>query len=357
MPTTGEKLKVTIFGQSHSEYIGAVIQHFPAGFAFDPAALEAFMRRRAPGGTLSTARREADAVTFVSGIKNNVTTGADICLLIANSDAHPADYSAISDAPRPSHADYTAHIKYGGFEDGSGGGAFSGRLTAPLCAAGALCLQYLETLGIKIKAHIYSIYGVKDAPFDSVNVGTTEFEALANRDFPVLDPTAAEKMKAVILAAKAEGDSVGGVIECAVTGLPAGLGGAMFEGLEGKLAACVFGIPAVKGVEFGAGFACAELKGSENNDAFVPTDAGIRTKTNNCGGLLGGISDGMPLIFRAAFKPTPSIYKEQDTVSYSTGKAVKLSILGRHDPCVVPRAVPCIEAAAAAVIMDTIAER
>ena len=261
----------------------------------------------------------------------------------------------MKDLPRPGHADFTAWVKYKGANDHRGGGHFSGRLTAPLCFAGAVCMQILERKGIHIGAHILSIKGVQDNPFDAVAVDADTLKAVTEKTFPVQNDAAGEEMQAAIAAAKENADSVGGVIECAVVGLPVGVGEPMFDGLESRLAAAIYAIPAVKGVEFGEGFGVAALFGSENNDNFTyQADGTVRTTTNHHGGSLGGISSGMPLVLRAAFKPTPSIGQTQDTISISKGENDTLAIVGRHDPCIVPRAVPCVEAAAAVALLDLI---
>lgn len=346
----GRKLKISIFGQSHAEAIGVVIDGFPAGFAVDREALRAFMARRAPGrNAFATPRTEADEVEFISGLLENVTCGAPICAVIRNTNTRSGDYRELFDQPRPSHADYPADIRYNGAQDVRGGGHFSGRLTAALCVAGGLCLQYLAKQGIAVGAHIAAIGGVKDTPFDAVKVTADDFPS---GTFPVLNESAGETMRAVIEAARGEGDSVGGIIECAAVGLPAGIGDPMFDGLENRLSAAVFGIPAVRGIEFGNGFEAAALRGSENNDCYYDDHGTVRTRTNNHGGVLGGISTGMPLLFRAAIKPTPSIAKEQQTLNRRTGQVEPLVIRGRHDPCIVPRAVPCVEAACAIVLCD-----
>ncbi|MDO5400223.1 MAG: chorismate synthase [Eubacteriales bacterium] len=347
--TYGENLKLSIFGQSHGPAVGMTLDGIPAGLPVDFAELQAFLSRRAPGqNAWSTPRKEADAPEFLSGLLDGFTCGAPIAAVIRSSNTRSGDYADLTDCPRPGHADYTAQVKYGGFQDPRGGGHFSGRLTAPLCIAGGLCKQWLRAEGVEIHAHIYAIAAVKDLPFDDLHPQTEDI----GTDFPVLDPAAGEKMRAAIAAAREQGDSVGGIVECAVTGLPAGLGEPMFGGMEGRLAQILYGIPAVKGVEFGAGFAAAAMLGSENNDDFTMADGQVRTCTNHCGGILGGISNGMPLIFRAAFKPTPSISRPQLSVSLSRGESRVLEVHGRHDPCIVPRAVPVAEAAAAIAIFD-----
>lgn len=355
----GKKVRISIFGQSHSEAIGVVMDGLPVGEEIDLEQVQAFLERRAPGrNAYSTPRKEADTARVLSGLFEGKTCGAPLCAIIENTNTRSQDYDKLKDLPRPGHADYTAWIKYAGANDHRGGGHFSGRLTAPLCFAGAVCKQILERRGIHIAAHILSIHGVQDMPFDAVSIDADTLRTVGEKAFPVLDDAAGEKMQAEIAAAKERGDSVGGIVECIVTGLPVGVGEPMFDGLESVLAAAVFAIPAVKGVEFGTGFGVAELFGSENNDDFIyDTDGRVKTKTNHHGGSLGGISSGMPLVFRAAFKPTPSIGMEQDTISISKRENDKLAVTGRHDPCIVPRAVPVAEAAAAAAILDLLCRR
>jgi len=346
----GENIRVTVFGQSHAPAIGVTLEGIPAGERLDMAALTRFLARRAPGrNEYSTPRREADAPEFLCGLVENVTCGVPITAVIRNTDTRSADYETLCRVPRPGHADYTAAIKYFGAQDAAGGGHFSGRLTAPLCIAGGLCLQLLEKEGISVFARIAAIGGIED-----------EGELLApvsEKDFPTLSDERGKAMRDAIAKAKAAGDSLGGIVECAVTGLPAGLGDPMFGGMENRIAAIVFGIPAVKGVEFGAGFAAAGMMGSENNDSFILKDGQIRTATNHAGGILGGITNGMPLTFRAAFKPTPSIAREQQSVDLETMTETTLRVPGRHDPCIVPRAVPCVEAAAAIAVYDALLGR
>ena len=345
--TIGTRLKLTVFGESHGPAVGMTLEGFPAGFEPDLAELQAFLNRRAPSASVfSTSRREADAPEFLSGLHDGRTCGDALTAIIRNTNARRADYANF--LPRPSHADYPAFVKYGGAMDLSGGGCYSGRLTAPICIAGGLCLQYLQARGIAVGAHIERIGGVSDRRFDPVQ---PELPVPAGV-LPVLSAPAGERMLAEIAAAKAEGDSVGGCIECAVTGLPTGLGSPMFDGMENRLARILFGIPAVKGLEFGNGFACAGLRGSENNDPYSMNGGAVRTRTNNAGGILGGLTTGMPLVFRAAIKPTPSIAKTQESVSLSRNENETLTVDGRHDPCIVPRAVPCVEAAAAIALLD-----
>ncbi len=346
----GENLRLTIFGQSHSPAVGMTLEGVPAGENLDFDALAAFLRRRAPGqNAWSTARKEADRPEFLSGLVGNTTCGTPLTAIIRNTDTRSKDYSALKITPRPGHADFTAEVKYHGFQDFAGGGHFSGRLTAPLCVAGGICLQLLAREGITVISRIAAIGGVQD---EGELLSST-----AEKDFPTVNDARGEKMRERIAQAKAEGDSVGGVVECAVLGLPAGLGDPMFDGMENRIAAIVFGIPAVKGLEFGAGFAAAALCGSENNDAFAIRDGKIVTETNRCGGILGGITNGMPLVFRAAFKPTPSIARSQKTVNLQTMEEENLNIVGRHDPCIVPRAVPVVESAAAIAVYDALLGR
>ena len=351
--TYGENLKLCIFGQSHGKAIGMSLDGIPAGLPVDFNKLQAFLSRRAPGGhDYDTPRKEADQPEFLSGIVTNYTCGAPIAAVIYNTNTRSGDYDNLKDCPRPGHSDYTAQMKYGGFQDAAGGGHFSGRLTAPLCIAGGLCKQWLEQKGIRIAAHIVSIGDVSDGPehLDWVNPDFSKIDT----DFPVLNPEAGDKMKNAITQAKAEGDSLGGVIQCMITGMPVGIGGPMFAGMEGKIAQIIYGIPAVKGIDFGSGFYGSRMRGSQNNDPFAIENGEVVTKTNNAGGILGGITNGMPIVFRAAIKPTPSIALEQDSVNLSTMAPAKLRIHGRHDPCIVPRAVPVVEAAAAIAIFDAI---
>ncbi len=325
--TFGHNVKISIFGQSHSAAIGVVIDGLPAGIALDEEKLQKFLDRRAPGKSrYSTARKEADRPEFLSGLVDGVTCGVPLAAVIRNTNTRSADYDNIRDIPRPGHADYTAHVKYNGFEDVSGGGHFSGRLTAPLCVAGGIILQILEKKGITISASILEIGGSRRDPFGKIE------------------------------EARQAGDSVGGIIECIADGLPSGIGEPMFDGLENRIAQAVFAIPAVKGIEFGRGFEAARLRGSENNDPFYYDGVRVRTRTNNHGGILGGISSGMPVVLRVAIKPTPSIARSQESIRYSRKEDAVLEVRGRHDPCIVPRAVPCVEAACAIAIYDLMIE-
>lgn len=351
----GEKFRITVFGQSHSEAIGVVIDGIPAGLKLDMEKIGKFMSRRAPGNnTYSTKRKEDDIPSIISGVVDGITCGAPLCAVIKNNDQHSKDYSKIRNLPRPSHSDFAAHIKHNGFNDIRGGGNFSGRMTAPMCFAGAVAMQILEEKGIHIGAHIEKIAGVRDSRFDPVSVNSDILANVSAKDFPLVDDSVKEKILAKIEEARLDGDSVGGVIECAVTGMPAGIGEPMFEGVENAISQAIFAIPAIKGIEFGNGFDCADLRGSENNDGFIVEDGKIKTTTNNHGGILGGITSSMPIIFRVAVKPTPSIAKPQMTVNLETMAEEELIIEGRHDPCIVPRAVPCVEAVTALALINLI---
>lgn len=363
MTTYGNNLKISIYGGSHDPEIGVVAHGLPKGAEIDYEKLYAFMKRRAPGNNkYSTARKEADKPIFLSGVTplgedeptKLTLEGGRLEAVIRSTNMRSGDYANLADVPRPSHADYPARVKFGENVDLRGGGHFSGRLTAPLCIVGGICLQILEKMGIKIAAHIYSIKNQKDLAFDPCEVSEKQFNTLSQHSFPTLSQPIGELMQDIIEKARLDCDSVGGIIECAVLGLPVGIGEHMFAGLEGRIASIVFSIPAVKAIEFGKGFGSTELYGSENNDPYFIDGGEIKTRTNNCGGISGGMSNGMPLIFRAGIKPTPSISKEQDSVSLSRRENVKLVIKGRHDPCIVPRAVPVIEAAAAIAILDAI---
>lgn len=346
----GENLRVHIFGESHGPAVGVTVEGIPAGEAVDLEELQRFLDRRAPGrNAWSTPRKEADIPEFLSGLREGKTCGTPLTAILKSANTRSGDYDALRDVPRPGHADYTAWVKYGESRDSRGGGHFSGRLTAPLCVAGGICLQLLAREGITVLSRVAAIGGVRDE--GELTAST------AGKAFPTVSDSAGEAMRSAIAAARAEGDSLGGVIECAVLGLPAGLGDPMFDGMENRIAAAVFGVPAVKGIEFGAGFAAAGLRGSENNDAFSVENGRIITESNHCGGILGGITDGMPLTFRAAVKPTPSIARPQQSVDLNTGEIVPLTVTGRHDPCIVPRAVPCLEAAAAIAVYDALLAR
>lgn len=340
----GKNYRITIEGGSHEDFIGVTIEGLPPDAGIDMDRLQSFMDRRAPGNSpFATARKEKDMPE---------KTGDDpLRFIIRNEDRRSGDYRAVRHVPRPGHADYTAFVKYGDRLNMAGGGPFSARMTAPLCIAGGIALQLLERKGIHVAAHIYSVGDVFDEAFDPV---MDSLPVIPDLSFPVLSPTAGEKMKKAITAAAGRQDSLGGIVEAAATGLPAGLGGPMYDGLESVLSPIIFGIPAVKGLEFGNGFAASRLCGSENNDPFTVSGGRVITETNNHGGILGGISSGMPLLARAAFKPTPSIGMEQKSVDLDSLQPAALSIKGRHDPCVVVRAVPIMEAAVAAGILDAL---
>lgn len=343
----GEYLKLSIFGQSHGAAIGMTLDGIPAGLPVDLSILQAFMNRRAPGrDPWATPRQETDAPEFLSGIVDGFTCGAPIAAVIHNKNFRSGDYQTLRDCPRPGHADYTAEIKYGGFQDAAGGGHFSGRLTAPLCIAGGLCLQWLDEMGVCIQSRIVSIGQEKDE--------TEEAGSWTLPRFPALSPEAGQRMQQQILEAGQRGDSLGGVIECRISGLPAGVGEPMFGGLESHIAQIIYGIPAVKALEFGEGTAAAVLPGSRNNDEFFMENGTVATYTNHCGGILGGISNGMPIRFRVTVKATPSISLPQRTVNLKTGENTVISVAGRHDPCIVPRAVPVVEAATAIAVYDLV---
>ena len=354
MTKYGINLQLSIYGTSHGEEIGVKLSGLPAGEQISLDEIIKFCERRAPGrNAYSTARKEPDIPEIKTGLdENGITNGDELWAVIKNTNQRSSDYSLIYDTPRPSHADFAALMKYGKDVDLRGGGHFSGRLTAPLCIAGSICKQILEKRGIFIGAHIASVGNVSDLKFDPVVLPSDVLLSVAKKEFHVISDDAGKKMKELIEIARKNADSVGGVVECAAVGMPAGLGEHMFSGVEGRISSIVFSIPAVKGIEFGNGFDTARLFGSENNDPFVTDGNKITTKTNNAGGILGGMTSGMPLIFRAAVKPTPSIGIEQDSVSLSRMENVKLSINGRHDPCIVPRSVPVFESACAIAILD-----
>ena len=339
-------ISISIFGESHGPAIGVTMDNLPPGEYIDLEQLREFMARRAPRqDATSTHRKEADLPSIMSGMLNNRTTGTPLMALIRNTDQHSKDYGNISHLARPGHADYTGAVRYRGFNDVRGGGHFSGRLTAPLVFAGAVCGQILERRSIYTGAHIAQIHNIKDTAFDPCNIDRETILKVRHKKIPVLNDKKGQAMYDDIAKARECMDSVGGVVECAITNVPAGIGSPMFEGLENTIAQLVFGIPAVKGIEFGNGFGCADMFGSENNDEFALRDGKVVTLTNNHGGILGGISSGMPVIFRAAFKPTPSISRPQNSGDFKDMTEQELVIKGRHDPCVVPRAVPCVEAA------------
>ena len=360
--TFGSNLSLTIFGESHGAAIGAVLDGMAAGVPVDEKALAALMdQRRARGDGLSTARTEADQIRILSGVVQGHTTGTPIALMIENQNTRSGDYAATAALLRPGHADYTAYARYRGFQDARGGGHFSGRITAGLVAGGGIVLGALERAGIRIVTHIAQCAGIDDTPFarDDPAALAAQANVLAGRGagFALLDGAVEEPMKAAIRAAGAEGDSVGGLLETAILGLPAGVGEPFFDSVESQLAHAAFAVPAVKGIAFGEGFGFAALRGSQANDPFRVEEGRIVTETNRNAGINGGLTNGMPVVFRTVVKPTPSIYKEQRTVDYTAGENALLSIKGRHDPCIVPRAAVVQTCAAAVVIGDLLTAR
>lgn len=351
--TYGDKIKISVFGESHGNGIGVVIDGLPAGVKIDMDRVLVQMARRAPGkDKTATPRLEKDFPNVLSGMLDNTLTGAPLCAVIENTNTRSGDYSNLLSCPRPGHSDYAAFVKYNGANDIKGGGHFSGRITAPIVFAGAVCRQILEQKGIKIAAHIASIGNVTDEYFNPVEIEDSLIEKLNLSAFALIDDSAEQKMRDEVEKARTSLDSVGGTIECAVTGIEAGIGDPMFDGVEGVIAKAVFGVPAIKGIEFGKGFELAKLRGSQSNDPFRYKDGKVVTETNNMGGILGGITNGMPVIFRAAVKPTPSISQKQKTVDLQKKENAELEIHGRHDPCIVPRAVPVIEAVTAIAIIN-----
>ena len=351
--TYGDKIKISIFGESHGNGIGVVIDGLPAGVKIDMDRVLVQMSRRAPGkDRTATPRLEKDLPKVLSGMLGDTLTGAPLCAVIENTNTKSGDYSNLLACPRPGHSDYTAFVKYNASNDIRGGGHFSGRLTAPIVFAGAICRQILENKGIKIAAHINSIGTVNDTAFNPVSIEDKLITKLNNSTFALIDESVEEAMRAQVEDARMNLDSIGGTIECAVTGIEAGIGEPMFDGVEGVIAKAVFGVPAIKGIEFGKGFELAQMRGSQSNDPFRYQDGRVVTETNNCGGILGGITNGMPVIFRAAVKPTPSISQKQKTVDLQKKENAELEIHGRHDPCIVPRAVPVIEAVTAIAIIN-----
>ncbi|EXM38765.1 chorismate synthase [Ruminococcus albus] len=356
--TWKNNISFTVFGESHGPAIGVCMDNVPPGESIDVDKIYKFMARRAPkkDGT-TTMRNEKDIPQIISGFHNGKTTGTPLVAMIANSDQHSQDYNNLSRLARPGHADYTGALRYRGFNDIRGGGHFSGRLTAPLCFAGAVAQQILEKRGIYIGAHISEIHGITDKAFDPINTSRQDIIDLKEKDFPVIIDVQGNEMKKEILNARENQDSVGGIIECIAINVPAGIGSPIFDGLENSIAQLIFGIPAIKGLEFGAGFDVAKMTGSENNDEFYVNERGIVvTKTNNHGGILGGISSGMPITLKVAVKPTPSISQPQETIDYSAMKNETLVVKGRHDPCIVARAVPCVEAAVSLAVLSHMLE-
>ena len=355
--TWGNNLQLTIFGESHGPAIGVVVDGLPIGLSVDEEAVARDMARRAPGqDPTATARREADRVRIVSGLYRGHTTGAPLCGLIENTNVRSGDYEAMQRLMRPGHADYAGYVKYRGMNDPRGGGHFSGRLTAPLVFVGALCRQALAARGIEVGAHIASIAGVEDAPMDPVGVDAQTLRALREARFALLDPAREAAMRARVEEARLAGDSVGGSIEVAAVGVPAGLGAPFFDSLESTLAHLLFSIPAVKGVAFGDGFGLCAMRGSGANDAMRVQDGRVTCETNHNGGVTGGITNGMPVVCRVAVKPTPSIAQPQRTVDVSCMADAQMEIRGRHDPCIVPRAVPVVESAMLLALTDLLLE-
>ncbi len=354
----GSNIKISIFGESHGNAIGINIDGLPSGFEIDMEKVQLEMKRRAPGkNELSTARKEADLPEILSGFFEGKTTGTPLCAIIRNSDTRSKDYSKTKDFMRPGHADYTGYERYNGFNDYRGGGHFSGRITAPLVFAGAICKQILENKGIFIGAHISSIKDINDEDFNEVNISKEELEGLRKMELPLINKSLEDKIRHTIMQAKYNGDSVGGTIECAVIGIDSGVGNPFFDSVESTLAHLMFSIPAIKGIEFGKGFDITKLYGSEANDEYYYDGDLVKTKTNNNGGVLGGISNGMPILFKVAVKPTASILKEQNTIDIKEKKDAKFRIEGRHDPCIVQRALPVVEAVTAIGILDLIKGR
>ena len=349
----GNKIKISIFGESHGEGIGVVLDGAPAGLRLDMDELLLNMGRRAPGkDKAATPRKEADVPNIVSGVLNGVTTGAPICCFIENTNTRSKDYGNLLSKPRPGHADYTGYVRYQGFNDIRGGGHFSGRLTAPLVFAGSVCRQALRKRGVEIASHIYSVGNIKDEPFDPVSIDGELIKRLNRRSFPLINEDIEEAMRSHIERARLDRDSVGGIIECCATGIEPGLGDPMFSGAESLISSVMFGVPAVKGIECGAGFDRTRMYGSQSNAPFEYIDGRVMTSSNNNGGILGGITSGMPILFRVAIKPTPSISKEQNTVDLQSGENTTLEIQGRHDPCIVARAAVVIESALAIALIN-----
>lgn len=349
----GSKIKLSIFGESHGNAIGITIDGLPAGFSIDMDKIMMEMARRAPGkSSLSTPRKESDIPEILSGYFEGKTTGTPLCAIIRNSNTKSKDYSKLKDVMRPGHADYTGAVRYKGFNDYRGGGHFSGRITAPLVFAGAICKQILEVKGIIISAHINSIGKIKDCSFLESDISDELLNSFKEKELPLINTKLEDEMRQEILSARSSGDSIGGTIECAILGVSPGIGDPFFDSVESTLAHLMFSVPAVKGIEFGKGFDISKMRGSEANDEYYLENGNIKTKTNNNGGILGGITNGMPIIFNVAIKPTASIFKEQNTVNIVTMEETTLYIEGRHDPCIVQRALPVIEAVAAIGITE-----
>ncbi len=353
----GNKISISVSGGSHTPYIEGTLFGIPKGEKIDEAEIALQMSRRAPGqDPTATARKEADKVQIISGIENGITTGEEIIIRIENTNTKSRDYDNLKYTPRPNHADYPAFVKYDGQADMRGSGHFSGRMTAPLTAVGAICRQVLKNRGITVGGHVYNIGDCFDTAFDAAAVDETTLKKLSGEYFATVSEDAKNDMRRIIDSAKVDGDSIGGAVEIAVTGMPVGIGNHMFGGVENIISSVVYGVPAVKGIAFGAGFDFSYLRGSEAADNYYYKDGKVVTATNNCGGIVGGMTTGMPIIVRVALKPTPSIYKEQSTVNLSTQENVVLRVEGRHDPCIVPRALPAVEAAVAIAVTMLLAE-
>ncbi|MGN1112761.1 MAG: chorismate synthase [Acutalibacteraceae bacterium] len=353
MSSWGNKVKISIFGESHGPAIGVVLDGIEPGIRLDMDELLLNMGRRAPGkDKAATPRKEADTPNILSGVLDGVTTGVPICCVIENTNTRSGDYGNILSKPRPGHADYTGFMRYNGFNDIRGGGHFSGRLTAPIVFAGSVCRQALRLQGVKIASHIYSVNTVQDKPFDPISIDDSLIERLNRKSFPLIDEAIENEMRSVIESARLSQDSVGGIIECCATGVKAGLGSPMFEGAENVISSVMFGVPAVKGIEFGAGFDITKMHGSQSNDPFRYENGKVVTTSNNNGGIIGGITTGMPIILRAAIKPTASISQEQSTVDLQTKENTTLVVKGRHDPCIVSRASVVIESALALALIN-----
>jgi len=349
----GERIKLTIFGESHGPSIGVVMDGLPAGVELDLAAIEKEMKRRAPGSSkLATPRKEADSFTLESGFFNGKTTGMALCARIANTNAHSRDYSKMKEVMRPGHGDYPGYVKFHGCNDYRGGGTFSGRLTAPLVFAGAVAKQLLAQKGVTVGAHVAALAGIRDKRFNPLGETAETLRSMAEETLPVLDAAVREPMAQAVTAAQKEKDSVGGLIECMAIGLPVGLGEPYFDSVESRLSHALFSVPAVKGIAFGDGFGLAEMRGSEANDPMEYKDGKVVCTTNHNGGVTGGISNGMPLVFTLVIKPTPSIGKTQHTVNVVTKEDTTIEVTGRHDPCILPRAIPVVEAVTAWTLLD-----
>lgn len=353
----GKVIKASLFGESHGKAVGILLDSPPAGYKIDFESIKKELSHRSAEGTFSTSRRETDDFDIISGINDGYTTGTPLCILMKNEDVCRADYDSLKNTPRPSHADYAALMRFGEHTDISGGGPFSGRLTAPLTAAGSIAKQILKEKGITVGGHILKIGKAEDTPFDPVNISADELNVLSNKKLCIIDDSAAERFTAEMNSAKEKGDSIGGAVEIAVCGSPAGIGGIHFGGLESRISSAVFGVPAVKGIEFGLGFGYAGAYGSAANDSMYYDENGnVKCRFNNCGGITGGISNGMPIVFRVALKPAPSVSVCQKTVDLKEKTDTEIKISGRHDSCIVPRALPAIEAATALSLLDSVFE-